>query len=151
HVLGEQARQRPDQLGYTAALDGETETERLTYGALDVRARAVGAWLQSCGVAGGRLLLLFPPRAERVEGFFAARCAGAVCVPAPPPEAVRLTRTLPRLRAIVADAKPAMVLTSAALLPTLAALSERAPEIVALPAAVPRDIPDGLAAEWLPW
>src|SRR5690349_5941385 len=85
------------------ASDG-TETG-LDHRELDRRARAIAATIQDRGLAGERALLLYPPGLDYVAGFFGCLYAGAVAVPAYPPDPARLDRTLPRLIAIIRDAQ----------------------------------------------
>src|SRR5438094_3797680 len=103
-LLRWRAFHQPDQRAYTFLLDGETEQDDLTYGALDRQARIIGTMLQSVGAVGERVLLLYPPGLDYIAAFFGCLYAGAVAVPCYPPDPARLERTLPRLRAIVADA-----------------------------------------------
>jgi thioester reductase-like protein len=95
---------------------------------LDRRARAIGARLQELGYSGERALLLFPPGLDFVAGFFGSLYAGTVAVPAYPPDPARLSR----LQGIVRDARPAVVLTTAAVAEQLMALAARIPEIAVL-------------------
>ena len=62
---------------------------------------------------GERALLLYPPGLEFVAAFFGCLYAGVVAVPAYPPRP-RPAR-MPRLRAIARDARPRLVLTTAAI------------------------------------
>lgn len=78
----------------------EGDEQVLRYGELNLRARRIGAVLQSVARSGERAVLLYPPSLEYVAGFFGCVYAGLVAVPAYPPEPSRLERTLPRLRAI---------------------------------------------------
>jgi acyl-CoA synthetase (AMP-forming)/AMP-acid ligase II len=96
-LLRWRALHQPNQCAYTFLLDGETEKVSLTYEELDRQARAIGALLQSLGTVGERALLLYPPGLEYITGFFGCLYAGAVAVPAYPPDPARLNRTLPRL------------------------------------------------------
>jgi acyl-CoA synthetase (AMP-forming)/AMP-acid ligase II len=106
----------PDRPAYLFLDDGEREGEIRTYRDLERRALALGAALQERGLAGKRALLLLPPGLAFVDAFLGCLCAGVVAVPAYPPTSDRPTdRTLPRLRAIAADARPAVVLTTSAL------------------------------------
>jgi amino acid adenylation domain-containing protein/non-ribosomal peptide synthase protein (TIGR01720 family) len=111
-LLDQRALHQPDQLAYTFLLEGETSELHLTYGELERRARAIGAALQLSGVKGDRALLLYTPGLDFIEGFFGCLYAGIVAVPAYPPDPARLNRTLPRLRAIIADAQATLVLTT---------------------------------------
>ncbi|MFL6199419.1 MAG: amino acid adenylation domain-containing protein [Thermoanaerobaculia bacterium] len=103
-----QAALRPGRRAFVFLADGEEESERLTYRALDRRARAVAALLQRHGATGERVLLLFPPGLDFVAAFFGCLYAGAVAVPAHPPH----ERSLPRLRAIACDSRPRCVLAA---------------------------------------
>ncbi|MDT7540866.1 MAG: hypothetical protein QOE33_770, partial [Acidobacteriota bacterium] len=98
---------------YTFLVDGEREEIALTYGELDRQARRIGAWLQSIGRAGERVLLLFPPGLEFIAAFFGCLYAGAVAVPAYPP---RRNRNLLRLQSLVADAGAVAALTTETIL-----------------------------------
>ena len=104
-----QAALRPGRRAFVFLADGEEESDRLTYRALDRRARAVAALLQRHGATGERVLLLFPPGLDFVAAFFGCLYAGAVAVPAQPPH----ERSLSRLRAIVRDSGPRCVLAAA--------------------------------------
>ena len=86
------------------------EAASITYGELDERARALGARLQSEGAAGERVLLLYPPGLDYVVAFFGCLYAGAVAVPAYPPQSAR---NLSRLQAVASDARAAYALTTA--------------------------------------
>jgi amino acid adenylation domain-containing protein/thioester reductase-like protein len=109
-LLRWRALHQPDRRAYTFLLDGEAEEVCLTYGELDRQARAIGAWLQSLGMAGEGALLLYNPGLRYIAAFFGCLYAGVVAIPAYPP---RRRRTLPRLQAIVADAQAKVVLTTA--------------------------------------
>ncbi|HEU4408800.1 MAG TPA: condensation domain-containing protein [Polyangiaceae bacterium] len=105
------ADEAPDATAYTFLLDGETAEASLTYGELRGRARAVGGRLQAAGARGERVLLVLPPGLEYVAALLGCLHAGAVAVPAYPPDPARLGRTLPRLEALVADAGARFALT----------------------------------------
>src|SRR5688572_22063736 len=84
-LLRWRALSQPESVAYTFLVDGETSEVCLTFGELDLRARAIGAWLQSAGAAGERVLLLYPPGIEYIAAFFGCLYAGAVAIPAYPP------------------------------------------------------------------
>jgi acyl-CoA synthetase (AMP-forming)/AMP-acid ligase II len=102
--------------------EGDDGTARLTYAELDERARSVAAAVEVIGGSGERVLLLYPPGLDYVAALFGCLYAGAVAVPAYPPDPARLERTLPRLVAILRDARAAVVLTTN---PIRAMLEER--------------------------
>jgi acyl-CoA synthetase (AMP-forming)/AMP-acid ligase II len=122
------------------------EEGRLTYAGLERLARAVAAALQRQGLAGERVLLLYPAGLDFVVAFFGCLLAGAVAVPAYPPGS---RRTLPRVLSIVRDARPAAVLTSSHLLSRLAGLAAHEPELGGLRWIATDETPEELAAGWL--
>lgn len=97
----------PEQIAFFFA-DGEEEELALTYRELDRRARAIAMRLESAGMRGGRVLLLYPPGLDFVEGLFGCLYAGAVAVPAYPP---RRNRYMARIDAISDDAQAGAALT----------------------------------------
>src|SRR3954468_21491699 len=99
------AAEKGDATAYTFLADGERVQGTLGFRELEARARAIGALLQQEGLQGERVLLLYPPGLPFIEGFLGCLFAGAVAVPAYPP---RNSRSLPRLLAIVRDARPAL-------------------------------------------
>lgn len=92
--------------------DGEEEQGVLTAGELGQQARSIGAWLDALGLSGCSLVLLFPQHPTFLSAFFGCAYAGAIAIPAPMPHPARLARTLPRLRGMLADARPSAVLTN---------------------------------------
>ncbi|MBP2632103.1 MAG: Long-chain-fatty-acid--CoA ligase [Firmicutes bacterium] len=98
---------------YTFLANGETEASYLTYKELDLRARAVGAYLQSLNLQGERALLLYPAGLDYIVAFMGCLYAGVIAVPAYPP---RLNRNLLRLQNIVQDSKAQAVLTTSAII-----------------------------------
>ncbi|HEV2735001.1 MAG TPA: AMP-binding protein, partial [Longimicrobiaceae bacterium] len=84
-LLRSRADEDPARCAYTFLLNGEIEEGHVTYGELDLRARAVAARLQALGAAGERALLLYPPGLEYVAALFGCFYAGVVAVPAYPP------------------------------------------------------------------
>ncbi|HEY7215694.1 MAG TPA: AMP-binding protein, partial [Thermoanaerobaculia bacterium] len=121
-VLRTRARESPAARAFTFLGDGEED--HLSYAGLDERARAIAALLQEHGAAGERVLLLYPPGFEYIAAFFGCLYAGAVAVPAYPP---RLNRSLPRLRAILEDARPRLALTTAAIRARVEGWRQQAP------------------------
>ncbi|HEX5759349.1 MAG TPA: AMP-binding protein, partial [Thermoanaerobaculia bacterium] len=144
-VLRARAREHPGRCAYTFLEDGDAEASSCTYGELDARARAVGGLLQAAGAAGERILLLYPPGLDFVAGFFGALYAGAVAVPVHPP---RFQRGLGRLRRLAEDARPAVVLTTEALLAKAGAHLARDPVLGQLRCLSTDAVPDGCAEEW---
>jgi acyl-CoA synthetase (AMP-forming)/AMP-acid ligase II len=120
-ALGKRAALHRDGTAYTFLTFGEPGTIHetpLTYGELDHRARCVAAGLLARVTAGDRALLLYPPGVDYLIAFFGCLYAGVIAVPVYPP---RPNHHATRLQAIVADATPAIVLTSASIAATASA------------------------------
>ncbi len=113
-LLRARATSQPERRAYTFLLDGEREEVHLSYGELDLQARAIAARLQELGVEGERALLLYPPGLQYAAAFFGCLYAGVTAVPVYPP---RPNRPDPRFLAIHADARARVVLTTSAILP----------------------------------
>ncbi|HYP28246.1 MAG TPA: condensation domain-containing protein, partial [Blastocatellia bacterium] len=134
---------------YAFLKDGETEDEGITYGQLDARARAVAARLQELGMASERALLLYPPGLDYIAAFFGCLYAGAVAVPAYPPDPDRLHRSITRLLAILKDAGPRVVLTTSSILSMIRRSPGLDDRLTSLGWVTTDTLEDGLADEWM--
>lgn len=106
----------PNKIAYTYLKDGAKNKISLTYGELDKKARAIASFLDQKGLSNERALLLYPPGLDYIAGFFGCLYAGVIAVPAYPPDPNRLNRSLPRLQAIVRDARATVALTTDSIL-----------------------------------
>src|SRR5262245_32219329 len=79
-LLAERVQAQPDGVAY-ALVDDDGERARLTYAALDQRARAVAAVLRRQAAPGDRALLLCPFGLDYLAAFFGCQYAGLVAVP----------------------------------------------------------------------
>lgn len=104
--------------------------------------------LQSYQAAGKRALLLYPAGLDFIAGFFGCLYAGVIAVPLPAPNLAQPERTLPRLRAIISDAQPSVVLTTSAILAGAGRLFTQAPELQKMRWVATDKVPAGLALEW---
>ena len=121
-VLLRRAHETPELPVFTWLRDGEVEDGQLTLGGLAREACAVGAALAARCPSGSAALLLFEPGLPFIAAYFGCLLAGVVAVPGPVPPPRRPERTVARLRAIAADARPAVALTQVAHRDALAAL-----------------------------
>jgi amino acid adenylation domain-containing protein len=134
-----------NRTAYTFLVDGETEEVSLTYGELDVKARAIAARLQRLAALGERVLLLYPPDLEYIAAFFGCLYAGAVAVPVFAP---RANRSLSRLQAIAADAEAKVVLTTSAVFSRIEPFLAQVSELQAMHWLVTDNIDEETAQEW---
>jgi amino acid adenylation domain-containing protein/non-ribosomal peptide synthase protein (TIGR01720 family) len=122
-MLRLRAGERPEKPSCTFLGDDGRKVEEVSYQDLDRRARAIAARLQAAGLRGERALLLYPSGIDFIAGFFGCLYAGTVAVPAYPP---RPRRSPAAILALIEDADPQAVLTTASMLPPLRALLEHA-------------------------
>ncbi|CAM2066524.1 Amino acid adenylation domain-containing protein [Sulfidibacter corallicola] len=111
HLCRHRAERESRDPAFLFLADGTEIRDTWSRDVLDRRARAIAARLQREDLADGTVLLLFPPGIAFMSAFLGCLYAGAVAVPAPPPDPVRLKRTLPRLRNILRDAGSKAILT----------------------------------------
>jgi amino acid adenylation domain-containing protein len=107
-----QAEARPDGTALRFVDDGVDRA--VGYRELDRRARAIAVRLREHAGPGERAVLLLPSGPDYVAAFFGCLYAGVIAVPAYPPESMR-PQHLARLKGILDDAEPRLVLTDARL------------------------------------
>lgn len=113
----------PTKLAYKfLSEDGNVE---LTHGELNAQVRSIAATLDQAGMRGERALLVYPPGLEFITAFLGCLKSGVTAVPAYPPGS---RRTLPRLAAIVRDARPAVALTASSHVERYRSLTSSLPE-----------------------
>jgi acyl-CoA synthetase (AMP-forming)/AMP-acid ligase II len=137
-LLRDRAQADPDARAYTFLDDGEREGAQMTWGELDRRASAVAAAVADVATLGSRALILCPPGLAFIPAFFGVLRARTIAVSAYPPRPGRAgidphDRTLARLRAIVSDSTPAVVLAPSALAQRAAAITALVPELSQIP------------------
>ncbi|MDB5727022.1 MAG: AMP-dependent synthetase, partial [Noviherbaspirillum sp.] len=101
--------QSPHGLAYTFLRD-DGKTDVTTYGALYDGARGLAVELLKHAQPGSRALLLYPSGLEFIKAYLACLYAGIIAVPSSMP---RKSRPSQRLAAILKDAGPALILTTA--------------------------------------
>jgi acyl-CoA synthetase (AMP-forming)/AMP-acid ligase II/acyl carrier protein len=144
-LLRWQTERQPQQRAYTFLVDGETEAIDLTYAELDQQARAIGAWLQQMGAVGQRVILIYPPGLEFIAAFFGCLYAGAVAVPAPPPQNQPAMR---RLAAIVANVQTSLLLTTSSLSTQMQGWLDETPNLKQIRWLTSDAVPGDLARTW---
>jgi acyl-CoA synthetase (AMP-forming)/AMP-acid ligase II len=108
-LLSQRAKERSNDVAFVFCNDGQTATSVLTYGQLDLNARAIAAALQNLGAEQHRALLLFGSGLEFISAFLGCLYASVVAVPCYPP---RATQNHLRVQALVKDADAKVVLTT---------------------------------------
>ena len=110
-VLHHRSQIQSDRQAYIFIKGGETESDCLTYGELEQRAKTIAASLQN--YRGERVLLLYPSGLEFIAAFFGCLLASAIAVPVYPPKP---NQKLERLRSIVDDAGASVALSESSVL-----------------------------------
>jgi len=113
-ILRDRAGRQPDRDAYIFLSEMGSETHKLTYAALDARARAIGAFLQANGQPGMRVLLFYPPGLEYISAFMGCLYAGFVAVPLYPP---RPNQKLDRIGKVVRNCEARFALTLSEMAP----------------------------------
>ena len=108
-LLRMRAETQADETAYVFLADGEQESGRLTYGALWNQSAQVAAFLGQQNCRNAPVLLLMPSSIEFLVGLYGCLLAGAVAIPAPPPHR---TRGMERIRSIISDARPRLILAA---------------------------------------
>jgi acyl-CoA synthetase (AMP-forming)/AMP-acid ligase II len=141
------ALSQPEDIAYRFLVTGDIDgdIQQRTFRQLERRARAIAAWLQENEYADQHVLLLHPPGLDCLEAFLGCLFAGSIAVPAFPPRSIR---ALPRIAAIIAQARPKLVLTTAEIAQGVQSMSEFIPDLAALTYVVSADIEDGLSQNW---
>ncbi len=147
-ALRRRALQRPEHRVYSYLIDGEAEGDHLTFGELDRQARTIGGLLQSYGAGGARALLIYPSGLEFIAAFFGCLYAGVAAVPVAAPNLAQAQRALPRLRAIMNDARPALVLTTASIKDRIEGLIAEASATAMTRWVATNGLAGAAAAEW---
>lgn len=133
-VLEEHVARGPDR-PFARFLDGgdvDRPGVAWDYGALWARTAAVAARLHDRIQPGDRVLLMLPQGLDYIAAFYGCLAAGAIAVPAYPPDPSQLQRTLPRVLSIAGDARPTIGLTTAAFVPLARALGQQSAELSAV-------------------
>ncbi|WP_375462994.1 amino acid adenylation domain-containing protein [uncultured Methylobacterium sp.] len=115
------------------------------YASLDRRTRAIAARLQASVTPGARVCLMLETGLDYVAGFLACLHAGAIAVPAFPPEPRRAQHQA-RLAAIVADCEPTVILVHRQARDTVPAMAGSGAQVIAV-----EDIDTAEAEAWREW
>lgn len=144
-LLRFRAQQQPERRAYTFLEDGESEGGSLTYAALDRRARAIAAMLQSQGAAGERVLLVFDSGLDFVAAFFGCLYAGVIAVPVYPPHHASL---MPRLEGIAHRAGTRFALSETHVFGRMTPWLNQARDLADLPWILVDETPESAAQAW---
>jgi len=134
-----------EQLAYAFVRDGVNVVEQMTYQQVAVKAHSVAAMLQAKMAPGERVLLLFKPGLSFISAFLGCLFAGVIAVPAYPP---RQNRAGDRVRGIILNAQPRLVLTSAELIPSIEKFFASNETLPSLSCYGVDEIPESLALSW---
>jgi acyl-CoA synthetase (AMP-forming)/AMP-acid ligase II len=139
-LLADRAQRNPHQLAFRYLPSEAEEPSTLTYAELDERAGRIARYLRARFEPGERALLLFPAGLEFVEALFGCMSAGLVAVPVHPPLG---TSMLGRPQEIALDARPAVGLTTGAMLQRIRRRLDEVPALAEMAWHALEDLPDG--------
>ncbi|CAN7275334.1 fatty acyl-AMP ligase [Trinickia sp. LjRoot230] len=144
-VLRHRSHTQPDDTAFVFSVDGEVESGRLSFAALDLRARAIAAWLQAAGMTGRRVLLIFPSGLEFIEAFCGCLYAAAIAVPCNAP---RPNQSLARIQSIAANADASLILTTAEFMGNMRERANGEGLLQSLKWMCIEEIPNFIASKW---
>ena len=144
-LLQARAEAHPEKVAYIFLPEGEGDGIEVSYQELDTKARAVANQLLAMGASGDRALMLFPSSLEFIFAFFGCLYAGISGVPAYPP---RRNQNLGRLKAIIDDCDPTIVLTTAKVKRTAEPLFAETRGLTDLKWLSVDEVDDGAADGW---
>ena len=136
----------PDTVAYRY-LNGDDESDKLTFSELDLQARAMAAKLVAMGYAGQRAVMLYPPGLDFIRAFFGCHYAGVVPVPAYPP---RRNRNMGRINSISKNCEASLALTVESVTEKSRGRLQDAPDLRRIPWIATEDIPIVMANDWVP-
>ncbi len=113
-ILSYRAQYQSEKSAYIFLENGETETDNLTYGDLDKKARAIANHIQN--LSGQRALLVYPSGLEFINAFIGCLYSGVIAVPVNIP---RRNQKSSRLISIINDAQASLVLTTSLIISEL--------------------------------
>jgi amino acid adenylation domain-containing protein/non-ribosomal peptide synthase protein (TIGR01720 family) len=116
-IVRYRAENQRNQKAYTFLKDGDIEEVSYTYETLDIRARAIAAWLQTKVQQGDRVMLLYHQGLDFISAFYGCLYAGVIAVPGYPPE--KQHRRTTRLQAVVKDAGAKIAITTSDVIASL--------------------------------
>ena len=128
-LLEYRAERQGDDVVFRFVSGDGTEEASLTFRELRARATAIAAGLRAHADPGDRVVLLVPPGLDYVASFFGCLYAGAVAVPAYPPNPRRAD---PRVHRIIADSRARVALVHSSLasrLESWLALGDAPPQV----------------------
>jgi len=128
-VLANTVADRPDDVAFQFLPKGEEEERSLTWGALERRAASIAASIADVTSPGDRVLLVFAPGLEFIEGFLACQLADVIAVPTYPPRPERAWQGQRLVSSIAGSCRPAVVVTGGAFAGTIRTLLEGLPEL----------------------
>lgn len=103
-------------------LDGpQLQEKAISYAEVELRARAIATRLQSMGLRGERVLLIYQCDLDYILGFFGCLFAGAIAVPVYPPAS---NKHFARMNSIVEDCQARHALSTASLIEKIEALPD---------------------------
>jgi len=146
-VFRQRAAEQPDRTAFTfLPADENLSPQSRTYAELDQQARAIAVQLSQHTQPGDRALLMYDAGLDYVAALAGCFYAGVVAVPVLSPDPLRVSRTLPRLEAIVRDAQARILLGTSVDLNWASAMLGTIPDLGQL---VPSDqIDPSLAHQW---
>jgi len=105
------AKQKPDVTAITYLVDGEEQTQTITFKELNTRAQAIAISLREKSPEAERALIVHEPGLDFVLALCACFYAGVAAIPTPTPAFRVNSRSAKRFGRLIKDADPDVILT----------------------------------------
>lgn len=128
-VLEYRAHRQATQIAFRFLQGDGVEKATITFGALQQRARAIAVQLAQQVVTGDRVMILVPPGLDYIAAYFGCLYAGAIAVPAYPPNPRRAD---PRVARMAADCGARVAIASGTLMSRINDWLTHSPELRAV-------------------
>ncbi|MBN1961563.1 MAG: AMP-binding protein [Deltaproteobacteria bacterium] len=115
-ILRRHSNDKPDHVSYRFISGNGEETDKLTYQELYQRVLITAGWISKYVKPNQRAVLIYPAGLDFIVAFWACLACNVIAVPTFPPEPRRLQLTLARLKTIISDSAPSIILTTAEML-----------------------------------
>ena len=145
-LLSARAQLHPSQPLFTFLGRRLDELRSMTFGELDMRARAVAARLGPVVAPGACVAVVCPNDLHFIEAFMGCQYAGVIPVPSPSLQGFHAAE---RLQRVLGEITPIAVVTTTAIAERLQAQRSGLPVLTNVPHLCVDRIPDALAEDWI--
>ena len=148
-ILNFMGKRKADKTACIYLSDGDSHEIKMSFKAMDERARAIAAQLQKRYTKGSRAILLYGPGLDFIISFFGCLYAGIIAVPVYPPNPAKLTQSMKQLGKILDNSEPSVILTTCEIQGMIHGVMETYPYLVTYDWLTTDNIDTALSRHWV--